>query len=92
MKRRDRRHVVSADVEVPPAVPRTVLARIDVLRQLLAENDMNASDLASLLEVHASMGSKILNAERSLTIEHIRKLADRFKVSPELFIAQKSES
>jgi HTH-type transcriptional regulator / antitoxin HigA len=60
---------------------------IDVLRMLLAENDMNASDLAGLLEVHVSMGSKILNGERSLTIEHIRKLAARFKVSGELFIA-----
>jgi antitoxin component HigA of HigAB toxin-antitoxin module len=48
---------------------------------------MNASDLAGLLEVHVSMGSKILNGERSLTIEHIRKLAARFKVSGELFIA-----
>ena len=33
------------------------------------------------------MGSKILNAQRSLTVEHLRKLARRFNVSPELFIA-----
>ena len=59
---------------------------VDSLKHLLNENDMNASDLARLLGVHASMGSKILKGERSLTVEHIRKLAARFKVRPELFI------
>jgi HTH-type transcriptional regulator / antitoxin HigA len=62
------------------------LRGIDSLRHLLAENQMNASDLARLLGVHASMGSKILNGERSLTVEHVRKLSARFKVRPELFI------
>ena len=60
---------------------------IEALRYLLAENDMNASDLARLLGVHASMGSKILNGDRSLTVEHLRKLAARFLVRPELFMA-----
>ena len=63
------------------------LSGIDALRHLLAENDMNASDLARLLGVHASMGSKILNGDRSLTVEHLRKLAARFHVGPELFMA-----
>ncbi|MEX0776142.1 MAG: helix-turn-helix domain-containing protein [Phycisphaeraceae bacterium] len=63
------------------------LGGLVALRHLLAENDMNASDLARLLGVHPSMGSKILNGERSLTVEHLRKLADRFKVRPELFMA-----
>jgi len=69
------------------AIDTTGLSGIDVLRQLLAANDMNASDLARLLDVHASMGSKILKGERSLTVEHLRKLSDRFKVRPELFMA-----
>jgi HTH-type transcriptional regulator/antitoxin HigA len=59
---------------------------IDSLRHLLEENGMNASDLARLLGIHASMGSKILNGDRSLTVDHLRKLSARFKVSPELFI------
>jgi HTH-type transcriptional regulator/antitoxin HigA len=63
------------------------LSGVDVLRQLLIENDMNASDLARLLGVHTSMGSKILKGERSLTVEHLRKLAVRFKVRPEAFMA-----
>ncbi len=62
------------------------LRGIDSLRHLLAENQMNASDLARLLGVHASMGSKILKGERSLTVDHVRKLAARFRVRPDLFI------
>lgn len=62
------------------------LSGIDILQQLLSDNNMNASDLARLLGVHASMGSKILNGERALTVEHLRKLADRFKVRSELFM------
>ena len=47
---------------------------------------MNASDLARLLDVHVSLGSKILKGERSLTVDHIRKLAVQFKVNPSLFL------
>ncbi len=59
---------------------------LDSLKHLLEENGMNASDLARLLGVHPSMGSKILRGERSLTVDHLRKLCDRFKVNPRLFI------
>jgi len=59
---------------------------IDSLTHLLATNGMNASDLAKLLGVHPSMGSKLIKGDRSLTVSHLRKLAARFKVSPELFI------
>ncbi|MEW4565081.1 helix-turn-helix domain-containing protein [Bremerella sp. JC770] len=61
---------------------------IDLLRNLLAENDMNASDLARLLGVHASMGSKLLKGDRSLTVDHLQKLAKRFQVRPELFMGK----
>ncbi len=47
---------------------------------------MNASDLARLLGVHPSMGSKILNGDRMLTVEHLRKLSERFKVNPQVFM------
>ena len=69
------------------AIDTTDLSGVEILRHLLAENDMSASDLARLLGVHVSMGSKILKGERSLTVEHLRKLADRFKVRAELFMA-----
>jgi HTH-type transcriptional regulator/antitoxin HigA len=59
---------------------------IDTLRHLMAENGMNASGLARLLGVHASMGSKILKGERALTVDHLRLLAARFKVRADTFI------
>ncbi len=59
---------------------------VDSLKHLLRQNGMNASDLARLLGVHASMGSKILKGDRSLTVDHLRKLSDRFKVNPTLFM------
>ena len=68
------------------AIDTSDMTGIDALKHLLAENEMNASDLARLLGVHASMGSKILSGERSLTLAHIRKLADRFKMSGEVFM------
>jgi HTH-type transcriptional regulator/antitoxin HigA len=68
------------------AIETADISGISLLRHLLAASDMNASDLARLLGVHASMGSKILKGERSLTVEHLRKLAERFKVSPEVFM------
>lgn len=63
---------------------------IEVLRHLLTENGMNASDLARLLGVHPSMGSKILKGERSLTVDHLRKLAERFAISPALFMERQA--
>jgi len=61
------------------------ISGLDSLKHLLEQSEMNASDLARLLDMHASMGSKILKGDRSLTVEHIKKLAKRFKVRPEMF-------
>lgn len=60
---------------------------IATLRHLLDQSDMNASDLARLLELHPSMGSKILNGDRSLTVGHVRALAEHFGVRPDVLIA-----
>lgn len=62
------------------------LSGLASLKHLLAQNEMNASDLARLLGVHPSLGSRILKGERALTLDHVKKLAARFKVSVELFI------
>lgn len=62
------------------------LSGIDALKHLLGENGMNASDLARLLGLHVSHGSKILKGDRSLTLDHLKILSDRFRVSPGLFI------
>lgn len=68
------------------AIHTSRLSALDSLRHLLAENNLTASNLSRLLGVHASMGSKILNGDRALTIDHVKRLAARFKVGPEVFI------
>jgi HTH-type transcriptional regulator/antitoxin HigA len=68
------------------AIDTSDIGGLEALKHLLDENGMNASDLARLLGVHPSMGSKILKGERALTADHLRKLSDRFKVSADLFL------
>ena len=62
------------------------ISGLDALRALLDEHGMRAADLARLLGVHRSMGSKMLKGERALTIRHLNMLSDRFKVSATLFL------
>ena len=62
------------------------LGGVATLRHLMDESGMNGSDLARLLELHPSMGSKILNGDRSLTLAHVRRLAQHFAVRPEAFV------
>lgn len=59
---------------------------LDALRALLDEHGMSATDLARLLGVHRSMGSKLLKGERALTARHLQMLSERFKVSADLFL------
>ena len=61
------------------------LSGIEALRFLLKENNMNASDLGRLLGSR-QLGSAILRNERSLSKAHIAKLAERFRVSPAVFL------
>jgi HTH-type transcriptional regulator / antitoxin HigA len=58
---------------------------LTVLRQLMQEHDMSASDLGRVLG-ERSLGSKILSGQRQLSKIHIRRLASRFNVSAELFL------
>jgi HTH-type transcriptional regulator/antitoxin HigA len=57
------------------------------LRVLMDDHGMNAAGLARLLGVHPSMGSKILKGDRSLTVDHLKALAQKFKVRADTFIA-----
>ncbi len=62
------------------------ISGIDILKSLLEDQGMSTSDFSRLIGVHRSIGTRILNGERNLTVGHIRLLAERFKVSPELFM------
>lgn len=58
---------------------------LENLRFLLSENGLSASDLGRLLG-HRELGSKILKRQRQLTVGHIRKLSEYFRVSPATFV------
>ena len=58
---------------------------IELLIFLMKENKLKAVDLARELAVSKSLVSDILNYRRGLSRDIIRKLANRFKVSQELF-------
>jgi antitoxin component HigA of HigAB toxin-antitoxin module len=57
-----------------------------MLGQVLAESGASKSELARILKIHPSMGSKILKGDRRLTWDHAKILGARFKVAPALFM------
>lgn len=56
---------------------------IELLGQLMKENKIRAADLAIELEISKSLLSEILHYRRKLSKKVIRKLASKFKVSPQ---------
>jgi HTH-type transcriptional regulator/antitoxin HigA len=68
-------------------VPKPKVSGVNLLRHLIEANELNAADLSRLLGRDRSLGVRLLNGERQLTIEHIKKLATRFGVPAQLFIA-----
>jgi HTH-type transcriptional regulator / antitoxin HigA len=59
---------------------------LETLKFLLTENNLTASDLSRLLGTDISLGYRILDGERSLTISHVKKLSRHFNVGPEVFV------
>jgi antitoxin component HigA of HigAB toxin-antitoxin module len=53
---------------------------------LLVAHGMTAADLGRLLELEASMGSKIINGKRQLTAAHIRKLSAHLALHADYFL------
>lgn len=58
---------------------------IEILKFLMEANDLSTSDLGDLLGSRG-LASEILNGKRGLSKTHIRKLAKRFALDPELFL------
>lgn len=58
---------------------------LDCLKYLMEENGMKAIDLGRLVGGRAQ-ASLILNGKRELSKANIRALAERFKVSPAIFL------
>jgi HTH-type transcriptional regulator/antitoxin HigA len=59
---------------------------LSLLKHLVEENALSAADLSRLLGTDRSLGVRILNGERNLTVDHIRKLAARFHVPAQVFL------
>ncbi|MCE5228228.1 hypothetical protein LLG95_01345 [bacterium] len=58
---------------------------VERLRYLMEESGMGVVELGLLLG-DRSLGTRILSGERQLSKAHIRKLADRFNLSPAYFM------
>jgi HTH-type transcriptional regulator/antitoxin HigA len=58
---------------------------IELLKSLMTENNMKSKDLVTILGLSKGTVSKILNYQKGLSKETIRKLADHFKISQEAF-------
>lgn len=60
-------------------------AGLAVLRTLMDQYNLTISDFADEIG-SKSMVSRVLKGERQLNVNHIKKLADRFNISPAAFI------
>jgi len=58
---------------------------VTLLKYLMVENNINQTELVSLLGITKGLVSEILNYKKGMSKEVIRKLSARFKVSQEAF-------
>lgn len=59
-------------------------AGVSVIRILMSQHGLTLSDLPEIGS--KSMVSRVLSGQRKLTLDHAKKLAARFGISPALFI------
>jgi HTH-type transcriptional regulator/antitoxin HigA len=57
---------------------------IEVIEDLLEANGLKRKELVGIFATE-SIVSEVLNGNRKLTVDHIKKLAERFNVSPAVF-------
>ena len=58
---------------------------IEILKAIMDEHDLKAKDLVTILGLTKGTISKILNYQKGLSKDTIRKLSDHFKISQEAF-------
>jgi len=68
-----------------PQMPKR-MSGLQALKYILEEAGMTGDDLARLLRLHRSAAFRLLAGERALTVAHIRRLCDYFRVSADLFV------
>ena len=57
---------------------------IEVIEELMEANGLHRKDMVGIFAT-ASVVSDVLNGKRSLTVDHIKRLSQRFSVSPAVF-------
>lgn len=57
---------------------------IEVIEELMAAHDLKNKDLVGIFATE-SVVSEILGGKRNLTVEHIKRLSEKFNVSPAVF-------
>lgn len=57
---------------------------LDIIRHLMEEHQLRQKDLAEVFGTE-SIVSDVLNGKRELNKEHIKRLSERFNVSPAVF-------
>ncbi len=62
---------------------------VELLKVLIFESNLKQKDLIPIFKTE-SIVSDVINGKRKLTVEHIQKLADFFKVSPAVFFPKNS--
>lgn len=61
---------------------------IDLLKALITEHDLRQKDLVDVFKA-TSIVSDVLNGKRNMTINHIKKLSEKFHISPSAFFPKK---
>jgi HTH-type transcriptional regulator / antitoxin HigA len=69
-------------------IPIPNLQGVDLLKALIEELDLKQKDLVPIFKTESSV-SAVLSGQRQFTVEHIKKLAEFFHVSPSLFLTKK---
>jgi HTH-type transcriptional regulator / antitoxin HigA len=74
------------EYETATAKPEKTPDPLEMLRYLVEENHVTTRQLGAILGVDHSVAARILTGDRSITVEHAKKLGARFKVNPQLFL------
>jgi len=62
------------------------LAALELLKAVAESSGMTQAELAKLLDIEQGTVSKIMSGARSITLDHAKRVARRFKMRPEAFL------
>lgn len=66
-------------------IPFPTISGVDALRHVMEEKGLRQSDLLDVFETR-SIASEVINGKRRLTMNHIRRLSERFRLPAEVFL------